>query len=684
MDFIVRTFAFFFATYLLSLAFHFIHFGIHQERIEIEQLGRGHAHELAADTPLHKYLKHSHGARESEDLSGLSSQVAYGEEEEKELHAKLVCEGSSDGSEQDMVYWHKPTAEDDDWVSPWKPVQQKVATPQNNSKYGAGSSGKEGGDSSRLLSYPHRERQYVTFESDNGGWNNVRMALEAIFVFARATGRTVVMPPDEAFYFPDPGVDKKDYFQHTNGYDDFFPLDEMRERLGPDSVISMKEFLEAEAYPGHLGKKPPVPRAKMEDPEQGLHGRKLRDYVRSLASLKTTPPASASAANATTNKKASGGGGGIGPGGEKLSEHPINDNPAFFMPKFKEGGRIGCLAFPAKPGDPELKSTQVSNQKANAKVVADGLDPALVQRLSAFAAGREVQPLAGSFLNAKVVHFAAWPKAGYRVLMHFYTLFFFADPAMERRMKRFVRDHFRYHDKVWCAAHRVTALVRRDATEHYAKVVNSKLNSKLELGEQAGDGGSGGGSGGVAFSNKRALQGGSFSTFHIRHGEFQFKVVRLGGDEIVANTRDLLVEGELVYIATDEKDKASFFEPLREAGFELRFLDDYFEAAQLGALQSNMLGMVDTLVASQGRHFIGTWFSTFSGYITRLRGYARHSHTSPHRRKNGSPNSSSSADDGNDSFYFYLKKKFAMQSREPPSDPFYTREWPAAWEDIDG
>ena len=34
-----------------------------------------------------------------------------------------------------------------------------------------------------------------------------------MFVFARATGRTVVMPFDEAFYFPDPGVDKKDYWK---------------------------------------------------------------------------------------------------------------------------------------------------------------------------------------------------------------------------------------------------------------------------------------------------------------------------------------------------------------------------------------------------------------------------------------------------------------------------------------
>jgi hypothetical protein len=158
----------------------------------------------------------------------------------------------------------------------------------------------------------------------------------------------------------------------------------------------------------------------------------------------------------------------------------------------------------------------------------------------------------------------------------------------------------------------------------------------------------------------------------IRHGEFQFKVVRLGAQEIVANTADLLVKGELLYIATDEPDKQGFFAPLREAGYELRFLDDYFHAANLTGLESNMLGMVDTLVAAQGRHFVGTWFSTFSGYIVRLRGYARH-----HRH------AGVVSDVGDDSFYFFLKKKFAMRSREAPSDPFYTREWPTAWEDID-
>ena len=101
---------------------------------------------------------------------------------------------------------------------------------------------------------------------------------------------------------------------------------------------------------------------------------------------------------------------------------------------------------------------------------------------------------------------------------------------------------------------------------------------------------------------------------------------------------------------------------LLQEKYELKFLDDYMEEAKLKGLPGNMLGMVDTIVASQGRAFVGTWFSTFSGYITRLRGY--------HGR-------------ASESFYYYEKKKFAMQSKEPPSDPFYTREWPAAWEGID-
>lgn len=42
--------------------------------------------------------------------------------------------------------------------------------------------------------------QYITFTPDRGGWNNVRMSMEIIFVLAAATGRTLVLPPKEPLY----------------------------------------------------------------------------------------------------------------------------------------------------------------------------------------------------------------------------------------------------------------------------------------------------------------------------------------------------------------------------------------------------------------------------------------------------------------------------------------------------
>lgn len=39
------------------------------------------------------------------------------------------------------------------------------------------------------------------------------------------------------------------------------------------------------------------------------------------------------------------------------------------------------------------------------------------------------------------------------------------------------------------------------------------------------------------------------------------------------------------------------------------------ETAGLKDLDPNLMGMIDTIIASQGRLFVGTWFSTFTGYI---------------------------------------------------------------------
>lgn len=164
---------------------------------------------------------------------------------------------------------------------------------------------------------------------------------------------------------PDPGVAKKDFFQHSASFEDFFPLEHLG-KMVQRSVVSMEEFLARECYTGNLGARPPVPRSKAAEQ---MHGRKLRDYLRSL----------------------------VAPEGEA--------NPKVYMPRFKDGGRLSMLAFPPARADVS-KAPPGDGSVYGAAVAA---------RLKAFAGDRQVHWLnEPGWLNATVVHFAAWPniKAG--------------------------------------------------------------------------------------------------------------------------------------------------------------------------------------------------------------------------------------------------------------------------------
>lgn len=95
------------------------------------------------------------------------------------------------------------------------------------------------------------EKKYVTFEPDRGGWNNIRMAMEVVLVFAYATGRTLVMPPEQNMYLLNKGSDPGDNTLH---FADFFYLHRLQEKM---EMIEMKDFLETEAVTGNLGALPP-------------------------------------------------------------------------------------------------------------------------------------------------------------------------------------------------------------------------------------------------------------------------------------------------------------------------------------------------------------------------------------------------------------------------------------------
>jgi hypothetical protein len=149
----------------------------------------------------------------------------------------------------------------------------------------------------------------------------------------------------------------------------------------------------------------------------------------------------------------------------------------------------------------------------------------------------------------------------------------FQDDAMDRHYKRFVRDFVHYTDIIFCKA----------------AIIIKKL---LQEGR------------------------GQYSAFHIRRGELQYKEVKIPSAQILENVGSHIPAGELVYLATDERNK-TFFNDFKQRFPTLRYLDDYMEMAGLHDINPNLFGMIDQVIAARGRYFVGTWFSTFSGYITR-------------------------------------------------------------------
>mmetsp|Transcript_61717 Transcript_61717/g.72122 ORF Transcript_61717/g.72122 Transcript_61717/m.72122 type:complete len:177 (-) Transcript_61717:66-596(-) len=162
---------------------------------------------------------------------------------------------------------------------------------------------------------------------------------------------------------------------------------------------------------------------------------------------------------------------------------------------------------------------------------------------------------------------------------------------------------------------------------------------------------------------------GFYDSMHIRRGDFQYKKTRLPAEQLYDNSKDQLTPGSTVFIATDERNK-KFFDPLGKH-YDLCYLDDF--AHLLEGINTNYYGMLDQLIASKGRVFFGTWFSTFSGYINRMRGY----YTT--KKKIGE------YQDGlMTSWYFYPPdRKFEMVQYKSVRLPIYMREFPTAWRDID-
>lgn len=432
----------------------------------------------------------------------------------------------------DIVYWNDPQgSRDQEFISPFADHSQ--------------SSG---------------ETRYLTFEPDPGGWNNIRMSMEIIFVLAAATGRTLVLPPKAPFYLL--GTGKENARSFASFYD--VSKEAFQKKV---KVITMAEFFEQEAR------------------ENGL-----------LSSLSEK---------------------------EKTELKPVAD-----ICIYQESSPIRCdylwqhlrkIGF-QPPLGANSQCFIFDHDIFEGQDVSDDLK----ERVDRFC-GEDRTPVFynHTFHEPQLLHWDASSAdgngvTGFRLLTHFYTFLFFADPVVDNFYKRFVRDFLHYKDGLYCAA---------------GKIVHA-LNA----------------------------EGKEWSTMHVRRGDLQYKQVKISAEEWYNNLKEIWNEGEMIFIATDEKNK-TFFDPLKQH-HELRFLDDYWDTANLGELDPYFYSMVDTIVASHGRTFAGTWFSTFTAFINRMRGYLGYSMM--------------------DSWYGWMPRKESVRQYKYPTGNYGAREWPIGWVAIDG
>ena len=185
--------------------------------------------------------------------------------------------------------------------------------------------------------------------------------------------------------------------------------------------------------------------------------------------------------------------------------------------------------------------------------------------------------------ESKLVHLKV--DRGVRYLTHFYAFIFFGSWKQDLWSKRFVRDHLRYVDEIMCAAARVIEAVR----EHAKK--NKQHNaSQID---------------------------GIYDAMHVRRGDFQYPPTQLPADKLYELSKGNLAQGSTLYIATDERNKTYF--DIFKKNYDVVFLDDFMHV--IPDANTNWYGMIDQLVTYKSRAFYGTWWSTLSGYVNRMRGY---------------------------------------------------------------
>ena len=382
-------------------------------------------------------------------------------------------------------------------------------------------------------------------------------------IIAHASGRTLVLPPEERWYLLDSNKKRTgihDHLRDLSTFNTFFDLSKLRESI---DVISMKEYMERVALAGLLSATPDPAKVQL-----------------------------------------------LGTGADTKWVWKFLENTSYV--RQWEPGKM-FLAFNLTKVDTSITSWSKESNKDDSVVNPDTGSTVRFghikygQRAKLLAShDRKLVPYDKTMDSYRAIFFPGDYRNTHRILTHFYSYVYFAEHKREHFYKRFVRDRLHYHDEIFCAASKVLRLIHMDAALVSGQPIPRTENNQTLGGD--------------------TNEGASFFAFHIRRGDFQFKETRLPANQIWESSKHLLDvktpnNVKLIYIATDEKDK-NFFAPFKN-GFEVRFLENYYEKAGLNDLNQNHIGMIEQIVCANAHTFIGTPRSTFTGYITRMRGYYR-------------------------------------------------------------
>lgn len=234
------------------------------------------------------------------------------------------------------------------------------------------------------------------------------------------------------------------------------------------------------------------------------------------------------------------------------------------------------------------------------------------------AGNRVLRPYNQSLHNERLLFFPGkcWgDHLSSRLLTHFYLYLYWVDPNIERIYRRIARDRLHYTDNIFCAAGHIIKLIHKE----------SQLLSNIPLPDKQ-------------HQDIKTLGGNTnfdatYFAMHIRRDDFesQYKFTVQPAQEIWQNVKHLFPSNrsKILYISSDETNR-TFFAPMMKGEFTIRFISDYLPQLKADTPQFDMnhVPMVEQIICANAYTFVGTPYSTFTGYITRLRGiiFAVHLH----------------------------------------------------------